>query len=921
MFIEHAQSSAKCRIAVSSDLFNKMSVNPKINDCYFYFYSTCRKGDSCGFRHCAAALGTEDVCPDWQVAKCTNLNCPLRHMESQKKRETIPCYWERQPGGCRKPHCVFKHSRPVQTCNDTTIQDQLIFPLFQTNQMSNALDAYDLFSSCDNSTDCAVISSPTVEPLVVNCDESDSETCSSTVPDTNSKVVRRIKTQKRKKAENNFNLGVKTLGELKQEKELEKEKSNAIIVEEENIETDLRLRIKNRINNRVKDDNELDFKIKTLDEIREERKCQENMESEFIQTYPENVQKQQRRPLKRLPTEFYTKARTKIVSADVLFADIAKASNETNAVHKTESLKRKSDSELFLRSKIKVKKMDEDEMTSYENKVPDAVEDLDSLLGDDDFDPIKSPSQQHDGPRETCHPHPPTGQLWRSKYQLVMFYFKLGGFTWVARNALPPGPELRNSLMDVDEEEVKWGCRWMQMNRQWTQMDDDEENEGDDEQRDDSDGSDVSYSPEIKPEDSSPVPPCTGLTCVDFLPEAQHVRFPMLVQRANNWLRDNPTWEVRTCETVEFKAPGKEIVKPVKMTFLEYNTRVTYARGLRIWIVPRIRLQQPPQQINYFNVVPATQRRLFRHKASSLSEVLTEVDGYLEKQPIQGRILTIETQPMKFSTRIHDVDPDRSYFTDFGLSLYVIRIFYEVGPPAHETIGLADFFPQCITTANCCSCTSSEFEMLPEVVSEAATWCLQQRNLRVCNIQTVQVKMRGGKPDTEKMFYREYRHRNSNAWCMRIVRVAYVRTTPPAAIASNTDTPPVTQLTCKTFLPVQLTEAACCSIPEFETIRQTVARIYEWAQSNSARIISVETCPVRMYSGLEARKGPEVMLTFHRRRRRNQYFIFVIRVYLDGEYGDPPLSMCPIAYRGWRSHPIRDPYDVMTSETCCMLIF
>lgn len=28
---------------------------------------------------------------------------------SQKKRKEIPCYWEKQPGGCRKAHCAFKH--------------------------------------------------------------------------------------------------------------------------------------------------------------------------------------------------------------------------------------------------------------------------------------------------------------------------------------------------------------------------------------------------------------------------------------------------------------------------------------------------------------------------------------------------------------------------------------------------------------------------------------------------------------------------------------------------------------------------------------------------------------------------------------------------------------------------------------------
>ncbi|PSN53066.1 hypothetical protein C0J52_03975 [Blattella germanica] len=50
----------------------KMDTPRKNNDCYFYYYSTCLK----------------------------------------KNRKLIPCYWENQPGGCRKPHCSFQHKNP-----------------------------------------------------------------------------------------------------------------------------------------------------------------------------------------------------------------------------------------------------------------------------------------------------------------------------------------------------------------------------------------------------------------------------------------------------------------------------------------------------------------------------------------------------------------------------------------------------------------------------------------------------------------------------------------------------------------------------------------------------------------------------------------------------------------------------------------
>ncbi|XP_075982305.1 uncharacterized protein LOC142980676 isoform X2 [Anticarsia gemmatalis] len=84
----------------------------KINDCYFYYYSTCTKGDNCVFRHEPSALGCETMCTAWQQGKCLDKRCKLRHMELRKNRKQIPCYWENQPGGCRKIHCPFMHKNP-----------------------------------------------------------------------------------------------------------------------------------------------------------------------------------------------------------------------------------------------------------------------------------------------------------------------------------------------------------------------------------------------------------------------------------------------------------------------------------------------------------------------------------------------------------------------------------------------------------------------------------------------------------------------------------------------------------------------------------------------------------------------------------------------------------------------------------------
>nr|XP_040059087.1 zinc finger CCCH domain-containing protein 11A isoform X3 [Gasterosteus aculeatus aculeatus] len=88
------------------------------DDCYFFYYSNCTKGDTCPFRHCEAAMGSEIVCNLWQEGRCFRTVCKFRHMEITKNRKEICCYWENQPAGCQKPHCAFFHERP--RCIDGT---------------------------------------------------------------------------------------------------------------------------------------------------------------------------------------------------------------------------------------------------------------------------------------------------------------------------------------------------------------------------------------------------------------------------------------------------------------------------------------------------------------------------------------------------------------------------------------------------------------------------------------------------------------------------------------------------------------------------------------------------------------------------------------------------------------------------------
>ncbi|XP_031640298.1 zinc finger CCCH domain-containing protein 11B-like [Contarinia nasturtii] len=98
----------------------KMSLPKNLQDCYFFYYSACRKGTSCQYRHCPAALGHERTCAKFKLGQCLDANCQDRHMVIEKTRSKIQCYWESKPSGCCKPHCVFKHIKRQNNNNVTT---------------------------------------------------------------------------------------------------------------------------------------------------------------------------------------------------------------------------------------------------------------------------------------------------------------------------------------------------------------------------------------------------------------------------------------------------------------------------------------------------------------------------------------------------------------------------------------------------------------------------------------------------------------------------------------------------------------------------------------------------------------------------------------------------------------------------------
>ncbi|KYN19958.1 Zinc finger CCCH domain-containing protein 11A, partial [Trachymyrmex cornetzi] len=161
--------------------FLQMEHNHKNLDCYFFYYSTCKKGDFCPYRHEPSALGCETMCTYWQQGNCLNEHCNFRHMELKKNRKSIPCYWETQPGGCRKPHCPFMHTSPRTISGDpiNPVKTTEVATKSPNQEWLNRQDdpKYDGSSTTEsdqgrgNSEAGSFIGSPAVDPLIVKFEE------------------------------------------------------------------------------------------------------------------------------------------------------------------------------------------------------------------------------------------------------------------------------------------------------------------------------------------------------------------------------------------------------------------------------------------------------------------------------------------------------------------------------------------------------------------------------------------------------------------------------------------------------------------------------------------------------------------------------------------------------------------------------
>lgn len=85
-----------------------------LEDCYYFLYSSCKRGNKCAYRHCEAAKQNPVLCKQWNETGNCVADCPFRHSHyhKDKKRAEDYCFWEGKEKGCTREFCEFKHTNP-----------------------------------------------------------------------------------------------------------------------------------------------------------------------------------------------------------------------------------------------------------------------------------------------------------------------------------------------------------------------------------------------------------------------------------------------------------------------------------------------------------------------------------------------------------------------------------------------------------------------------------------------------------------------------------------------------------------------------------------------------------------------------------------------------------------------------------------
>ncbi|XP_064616929.1 uncharacterized protein LOC135480928 [Liolophura sinensis] len=395
--------------------------------------------------------------------------------------------------------------------------------------------------------------------------------------------------------------------------------------------------------------------------------------------------------------------------------------------------------------------------------------------------------------------------------------------------------------------------------------------------------------------------------------------YPTVIATANQWLSSNPSYMVWKCETVEKKVDKGPFVDMNSM--LHHDSTFgfnVYVRGLRLWVTPKEPHVQAQQlgptdpsfgyglhgghMMGYSRV---QMRQLMQRQ--SLKKTLAALNERLKSEPLPGQIMNVETawDKAREGFLLKEYDPDCMCRHEKGgssrLYLQVVRIFYLIGPPAHEEIDIHDTVPQC--TMKPSMNKPPKFQSFTETVYQTGHWLQQQQGIRIVNIVSQECPLRLCFNDVEietNSTVEQELFSLTNHF-VKVVRVIFVRSKATASSAYG-----AICLTSKLFLPVRLGQKS------YETMPVTVWRIASWLRAAGLQIFGVDTQRMLMTNISRGSGVQEDRVDTTIYGMRAKYWVTGIRVYFGCMYQEPPPHMLPPA-------PYWEITQQSSSSTCNLL--
>ncbi len=272
----------------------------------------------------------------------------------------------------------------------------------------------------------------------------------------------------------------------------------------------------------------------------------------------------------------------------------------------------------------------------------------------------------------------------------------------------------------------------------------------------------------------------------------------------------------------------------------------------------------------------------------------------------------------KVSPLLNSMSPEQGFLsflfrdTDKKSKLYltVLRLFYVLGPPQYEQIGLMDFVPQIEHLANSFQ-AKPRWEPFTQMLQRAGNWMynLDIKQSRIVTVDCIETKLirRGGgggnsadnyEVDSNKSFYNEGSFESITF--IKTIRIAYaISASPFEGVALNRG--PIT-LTSRCFIPVRI------GPHQTESLSSLIYRIGMWIKATGVNVVGLETVAYE-YDRESQRPVNEERVDHFIQGFRGHYFLTGVRLFIDGIFEEPSPSLLP-----------QPPAYVQTSGSCCTIM-